>query len=233
MSRAERKSAAERFRRNIQRSNALHRQYLDDRALFSDYDRFANWQLRYLLEYLQDLYEQDGYEDALDFVMSDLAGVGIAGRDRDLERVAPVITSMLPTRALQTIAAAAEMNARVLEVNIAICRSLRADDALPGEITEAAYFDACRSATTFEEFEELTHLIVGLGRTLESLIDMPILGGLLRAMRGPAHAAGFGALQEFLETGYFTFRRIPDVDMFLDILEERMIGVFARIFSEG
>ena len=127
MSRATRKEAAERFRRNIEQSNALHREYLDDEQLFSDYDRFAHWQLKYLLQYFDDLYEQEGYYEALDFIMSDLAGVGIAGRDRDLERVAPIITSMLPTRALQTIAAAAEMNARVLQyqvgrLNEMVCR---------------------------------------------------------------------------------------------------------------
>jgi hypothetical protein len=53
----------------------------------------------------------------------------------------------------------------------------------------------------------------------------------LRAMRGPAHAAGFGALQEFLETGYSTFRLIPDIDHFLGEIEARMIGVFERIYT--
>ena len=233
MSRAARKSAAERFRCNIERSNALHREYLDDAALLTDYDRFASWQLQYLLHYFTDLYAQEGYYEALDFIMSDLAGVGIAGRDRDLQRAAPIITSMLPVRALQTTAAAAEMNARVLEINIGICRCLRVNNRLPDELTEDGYFAACREATTFEECAELTHLIVALGRSLEALIDKPVLGRLLRTMRRPAHAAGFGALQEFLETGFFRFQRIPDVDRFLTEVEDRMIEVFRRIYTEG
>ena len=49
-------------------------------------------------------------------------------------------------------------------------------------------------------------------------------------MRKPAHAAGFGALQEFLETGYVTFRRISDIDQFLELLRERMSEVFERIY---
>jgi hypothetical protein len=49
-------------------------------------------------------------------------------------------------------------------------------------------------------------------------------------MRKPAHAAGFGALQEFLETGYVTFRRISDIDRFLAHLRERMSQVFGRIY---
>ena len=233
MSSSKRNAAAEHFRLNIRQSNELHRQYLDNEQLLRNYDSFATWQLEYLLQYFDDLYAEEGYGAALDFVMSDLAGVGISGRDRDLERVAPLITTMLPLRALQTIAAAAEMNARVLELNIGICRCLLVADRLPDTITEAQYFVACREAARFEECVELVHLITGLGRTLESLVKMPILGGLLRAMRGPAHAAGFGALQEFLETGYFTFRRIQDVDRFLTEIEDRMIEVFTRIYTEG
>ena len=58
-----------------------------------------------------------------------------------------------------------------------------------------------------------------------------MIGITLRAMRAPAHAAGFGALHEFLEKGYRTFREIPDIDHFLGEIEIRMIGVFRRIYT--
>ena len=163
--------------------------------------------------------------------MSALAGVGISRRDHDLERVAPVVTRMLPTNALKTLASAAEMNARVLEVNIAICRSLLVNNALPDLITEPAYCAACREASSLEECSELVHLVTGLGHALKSLIKVPMIGMMLRTMRAPAHAAGFGALQEFLEKGYSTFREIPDIDHFLGEIEGRMISVFERIYT--
>ena len=227
-----RKAAANRFRKYIRRSNELHAAYFVDPDLLDAYDRFASWQLDYLLPFFGDLHSQPGYAEALDFTMSDLAGIGIIERDGDLERAAPAITTMLPRRALETIAAAAKMNAHVLEVNMSICRCLMVDGRLPNEITERDYWLACREASSLDECVELVHLIVGLGRTLRSLIGMPVLGGMLRAMRGPAHAAGFGALHKFLETGYRTFNNIPDIQYFLETIETRMIEIFEMIFTE-
>ena len=227
---SDRKAAAKRFRKYIARSNELHASYLEDPAMLAAYDRFANWQLAYLLPYFDDLHGQPGYTEALDFTMSVLAGIGISGRDDDLERAAPAITRMLPVGALATIAAAAKMNARVLRVNLAICRCLMADGRLPEQITVPDYYRACRAASSLDECAELVHLITDLGRTLSTLIDVPMIGFTLRAMRGPAHATGFGCLQEFLETGYRTFRNIPDIQYFLKVVETRMIEVFETIY---
>ena len=227
---SDRSAAADRFRKYIARSNELHAGYLEDPGMLAAYDRFANWQLQYLLPYFDDLHSQPGYTEALDFTMSDLAGIGISGRDDDLERAAPAITRMLPLGALATIAAAAKMNARVLRVNLSICRCLMVDGRLPEQITAHNYYVACREASSLDECAELVHLITDLGRTLSTLVDVPMIGLTLRAMRGPAHATGFGALQEFLETGYRTFKNIPDIQYFLEVIETRMIEVFETIY---
>ena len=226
-----RQQAADLFREQIRRSNELHIEYLDDPQLLRSYERFANWQLEHLLPFFADLYEQPGYAEAIDFTMNDLAGVGISDRDRDLERAAPAITHMLPLGALQTIAKAAEMNARVLKSNIAICRALLVRNVLPDLITQRKYCIACRKASSLEELVELVHLITGLGRTLKSLVHIPMIGTTLRVMRAPAHAAGFGALQDFLERGYSTFKQIPDIDLFLSEIENRMVEVFTQIHT--
>lgn len=230
MTEPDRKSAAASFRRHIERSNELHAEYQDDPALFADYDRFTRWQLDYLLPLFSDLSAIEGYGEAIDFIMSDLAGVGISSRDRDLARAAPVIGATLPLQALTTLAAAAEANVRVLEINLGICRALLEDGRLPVTMTERRYFEACRETSSYEECLEVVQVVVGLGEALRSLIGVPLIGGTLRAMRRPAHAAGFGALQEFLETGYRTFHRIPDIDHFLEQIRERMARVFDRIF---
>jgi len=231
MAKPRRKAAAAQFRQNIRRSNELHLEYLDDDRLLRNYDRFANWQLDYLLPFFSDLYAKEGYAEAIEFTMSDLAGIDVSHRDHDLERAAPAITTMLPMGALRTIASAAEMNARVLEINIAICRSLAIDDELPDAITEYDYCMACREAASLEECVTLVQLITGLGATLKSLVKMPVLGVTLRAMRAPAHAAGFGVLQTFLENGYRTFKEIPDIEYFLSEIEIRMTRIFERIYT--
>ncbi len=230
MTRPNRKAAATRFRRNIRRSNELHAEYLDDERLLKNYDGFTNWQLEYLLPRFSDLHAKEGYAEAIDFTISDLAGISISSRDNDLERAAPAITNLLPLRALQTIATAAEMNARILEVNIRICRQLQVGNDLPDPISETEYCIACREASSFDECMEIIHLVSGLGGTLKTLVKVPMIGITLRAMRVPAYAAGFAALQEFLESGYLTFRQIPDIEHFLVEIEQRATDVFERIY---
>jgi hypothetical protein len=225
-----RKKAAAKFRRAIARSNALHSEYLVDPLLYASYDRFTRWQLDYMLPFFSDLLEPKGYAEAVDFIVSDLAGVGVSGRDRDIERAAPVIVRSLPTHPLETAAAAVELNARALEINLGICRGLLVRGKLPAVITEREYCIACRKVSSYDECVDLVHLAADLGDTLKRLVRVPLIGGLLRTMRKPAHAAGFGALQEFLETGYVTFRRISDIDHFLELLRERMGEVFERIY---
>lgn len=231
MARLNRKVAANRFREHIRCSNELHVAYLEDEHLLKNYDRFTNWQLEYLLPRFSDLHAREGYARAIDFTVSDLAGISISHRDNDLERAAPAITNLLPLRALETIASAAEMNARILEVNIGICRELQVGNDLPEPITETQYCIACRAASSFDECVEIVHLIGGLGRTLKTLVKIPMIGITLRAMRVPAYATGFVALQEFLENGYLTFRQIPDIEHFLGEIEQRAIEIFERIYT--
>ena len=183
-----------------------------------------------MLPFFDDLLEPEGYAEAVDFIISDLAGVGIAERDHDVERATPIIVRSLPAHALELAAAAAELNAGALEFNLAICRQLLVDGKLPATISEARYCTACRDASSYEECMDLVNLTVALGDGLKTLVRVPLIGMLLRTMRAPAHVAGFGALQEFLETGYLTFRRISDIDSFLELLDARMEKVFDRIY---
>ena len=230
MARSSRKQAATKFRRAIARSNELHAEYIDDAGLYDSYDRFTRWQLDYMLPFFSDLLEPEGYAEAVDFIVSDLAGVGISDRDHDIERATPVIVRSLPAHPLATASAAVELNARALEINLGICRELLVDGDLPPLIAERDYFVACREVSSYDECMDLVRLAVELGETLKRLTRVPLIGGLLRTMRKPAHAAGFGALQVFLETGYLTFRRISDIDRFLELLQERMDQVFERIY---
>lgn len=210
----------------------MHREYVEDERLFQNYERFSNWQFEYLLQFFSDLYGEPGYREAIDFIITDLAGANISDRDRDLERAAGPITTLLPAKALDTAVSAVELNARVVEANIAICRALMIGDELPREITERNYFIASRAALSIDESIELVHLTTRVGRTLSSLVRIPLIGGTLRLMRAPARAAGFAALQQFLETGFSTFRNIPDVDYFLDVFEDRLIEIFSRVHTE-
>src|SRR5210317_2303186 len=139
MSSLKKKAAAKQYRQQIRRCNELHVEYMHDERLRQSYEHFTAWQLDYLLPLFGDLHARTGYSEAIDFIMSDLAGIGISSRDHDLERASPAITTMLPFRALATVAATAEVNARVLEINLAIWQRLTVDKDLPALIREYEY----------------------------------------------------------------------------------------------
>lgn len=226
-----RKSAASKFIEQIRRSNALHLEYLDDKARLLHYERLTLWQHDYLLPFFSDLFVNEGYEEAVEFVVSDLSGTGIASRDRDIERAAALFIRLLPTRALQTLAIGAEMNARVLTINLALCGQLARDGGFPNSIREDLYHRALREVTTLEECTEIIRILGQLGENLDKLVRVPLIGGTLRAMRGPAHAMGYGALHGFLEAGFTTFKAISDVPIFLDLVLGRATEVFERAFD--
>jgi hypothetical protein len=226
-----RQAAARQFETHIRRSNEVHAEYLNDARQYRNYDRFTQWQLDYLLTYFDELRSQDAYADALNFVVSELAGVSVSERDRQLARAAPAVTGLMPLGALQTLAKAATLNARTLEINLNICRQLETGGELPGEITEHGYFVACRKASNYEECMEFLHVALALGRALGPTVRHRVIGLTLKAMNVPAHATGFGDLQMFFEKGYDTFRGIPDLDYFLAHTEERMTTVFRRIYA--
>lgn len=230
MTRGDRKHAAAKFRNAIARSNELHKHYLDDAPLYESYDRFTRWQFDYMLPFFDDLLGPKGYKAAIDFVVSDLAGVGVSERDHEIERATPVIVRTLPTHPLETAAAAVELNVGALEVNLAIWRGLLVDGKLPAEITEADYCRICQRVSSYEECMDLVNLANELGATLKTLVRIPLIGGLLKSMRKPARAAGFGALQSFLEKGFVTFREISDIDKFLDVSHRRMEEIFDHIY---
>ena len=225
--------AAERLRHFTERSNVAHRRYLDDRDLFSSYEAFVDWQIRYMSSFFDDLRVSPDCDAAIDFFISDMTGIGISKRDEDFARVVHIMVRMLPERALVTLAEAMEVNARALEINIAICRDLARQPVEFANLNERDYCVACRRCSTLPEAMELVGMMHDVGHSLDHLIRIPLMGATLRAMRWPARMAGFGSLQEFLETGYRRFHEIEEPGRFLDNLATRVGEVFQRVYGEA
>lgn len=224
-------SAAAQLHKYTDRSNTIHQEYLGDPEALQRYERFVAWQLEYMLPFYEDLRTTADRAAAVDFFVSDLTGINISERDRELAKVVPVMSRMLPAKALNVVATAMQLNARVLGINLSICNALYAEISVNTEITEAMYCSACRRASHLEECLELVHLTAEIGRSLDNVIRIPMMGLMLRAMRTPARLAGFGILQVFLETGYKTFNALQDIDQFLDDMTVRMTYVFTQIFA--
>jgi len=230
MSHEHRQSAAA-LRQPIAAANRLHHRYIDDRSFYKVYSRFIDLQLAYFLPQYDDLRDRPGYDAAIDFVVSDLTGTRIANRDRDLERVAGIMARTLPGKAIDAVILAMDLNARILAINVDIASTLRGKLEKGTAISERDYCLASRKATTFAEFRTLITKSREAGEALDHFAHLPLIRGIAHSMRIPARLAGFGDLQAFLEKGLDTFLDVPDVDEFLDIMEERMTDVFRRVLE--
>jgi hypothetical protein len=146
-----------------------------------------------------------------------------------MDRVMPVMVRFLPDNALVALAEAFELQAISLEYD-----ALMASDMDRCGITDLTMQDYCRvylDCSEREGRERQLLLIRKLGQDLQNLVNKPIINYLLRMLRGPAHAAGFGLLQEFLESGFASFRALEDADHFVDTIYEREWGAMERLFA--
>ena len=73
--------------------------------------------------------------------------------------------------------------------------------------------------------------ILDIGAVLDRLVRHAALGVLLTLARGPARAAGLGALQDFLERGFAAFRASGGAGEFLAAIRERESQLLERLYA--
>ena len=93
------------------------------------------------------------------------------------------------------------------------------------------YCDVYRACSDQPGRKRQIQLIRKLGYDLEMLVRKPLINYLVRLLRAPAHAAGFGSLQEFLESGLVSFRALEDPAYFIETIYEREWSAMQRMFA--
>lgn len=185
------------------------------------------WQGERLACTYADLVAQPRYAAATRFFLEDLYGPkDFSARDQELLRIVPVMERLLPDSAVQTASLAIELEALSERLDHALARALPA-----GALDEASYADAYRRSSSREERLRQIELIAQVGLRLDALVRKPLIGGTLKLMRKPAHLAGLGDLQDFLEAGFAAFRTMGGSDEFLARLRARETEILNRLFS--
>jgi hypothetical protein len=95
----------------------------------------------------------------------------------------------------------------------------------------ASYGRLWRAVAEPAERERQIALMLLVGSSLEGYTRNPLLRHSLRLMRGPAQAAGLGALQGFLERGFDTFRAMRGAAEFLGTVATRERALAAALFG--
>jgi hypothetical protein len=174
------------------------------------------WQAARLAQTYQDLRRDPKFSQAVEFFLSDLYGQDFARRNLELSRVWRYLRSALPAAAIKVMEWAIELETLTLELDQAMVAQLPA-----GPISRTTYTAAYCALGHSEARKRQIELIMDVGEQLSRVAKRPWIALALRSAHAPAHAAGFGVLQDFLERGLAAFRSIEDAVLFLQTIRQR------------
>jgi hypothetical protein len=130
---------------------------------------------------------------------------------------------------LLVLAEAFELQALSLEFDMQMTNAML--DAGWNELNVDRYGHIYRACGRAPERAYQIELIHRLGLALNELVHHRLVLFLIRALRRPARAAGFGLLQDFLEQGLNAFQVMGDGTEFVETIWQREMEVSQRLFA--
>lgn len=228
---------AARFAETIQHLSRL-RQYRQEQPPISHVEmdtslmRLRVWQSERLARTHADLLASHKYGPACRFFLEDIyAPRDFSQRDQDIEYLYAIMSSFLPEFLIKVVRKAIEMNNLTNELDQALCHALFENLGVSDRITAEQYAEAYRICDNFAERGRQIELIGEVGRMVDRGTRIPLIGTTLHLARRPAHRAGWGELQTFLERGYIAFKHMGRADVFLSTIQEREMGILERIYA--
>ncbi|QNP58831.1 FFLEELY motif protein [Paenacidovorax monticola] len=180
-----------------------------------------------------DLLATPRYAPATRFFLQELYGsADYQARDAQFGRIAGALQTLFPQPVVATAVALAQLHAQTEQLDHAMGQAWA---EMPGD-DAARYVAAWRAVGQPHARREQLGRVLDMGRDLARLTRTPGLRTMLRMMRRPAHAAGMGELQRFLEAGFDTFgelaRQRGAVEHFLDTIGDREAALMEQLFQD-
>ncbi len=226
--------AAQTIRDSIADVNALRLHRKGDAPLGAVVATVKALQARRFAGTYADLMASPSFGPAARFFLEELySDTDYTARDQQFARIAGTLQTMFPRPVVDTAVALAVLHAQTENLDQDMGRAwLQADAAAPEAPRYAAAWRAVGQRTGRQL--QLAR-VLAMGRDLARLTRTPGLRTMLRMMRGPATAAGMGALQQFLEAGFDTFgqlsRQRGSVEQFLATIEQREQALMHLLFD--
>jgi hypothetical protein len=200
-------------------------------GLARPYFLLARWQSDRLRQTYADLAGSSRFAPATQFFLEDIYGPrDFSQRDRLGERVVNKMHRLLPAKAMAAIERALHLNRLTRELDQQMVDMLFTRMQV-ADIDGASYAEAYRRCDNRLAREEQITLVDGLGHELDVVVRKPLVQVALRLAHGPAHLAGLGELQDFLERGVAAFLHMQGADEFLATIASRERAILARIWA--
>lgn len=213
-------SAAQAFRRSLESNQEFARKIDGSDFPLTTFQAVQNWQRQRFRDTYADFAARQSDRPACEFFLQELyGGLDFRERDEDVSRVAPVMSRLLPDKALLALSEALQLQRLSLDLDLLMAEELLNTGQF--EIDETGYVQLYRAVGQRHLRELQIGLIRKLGHELRSLTRTPVLLSLVKAVRKPALAAGYGRLQGFLEKGLSAFRQLQDPAGFVEAIYKR------------
>jgi hypothetical protein len=198
-----------------------------DPTLAARVDAVKRYQHRRFARTYSDLLGDARYADAARFFLDDLYGPqDYSERDAQFARIVPALARLFPPSLIGTVADLTALHALAERLDTAMGQALGGDALSPD-----TYLRAWQATGGRADRERQIDLMLSVGRALDGYTRNPVLRHSLKLMRGPARAAGLGALQHLLERGFDTFAGLRGADPFLAVITQRERALAARLFD--
>lgn len=187
------------------------------------------WQAARLARTHADLLENAHFGGAAAFFLADIYDLkDLSERDAAIKRIVPIMTKLLPSAGLETVADAVDLDALTESLDAEMVSVLGSKvRALDGP----SYGQAYRTVGRRADRERQIVLIDHLGHALDHLAHQPFVGSTLAMMRMPARLMGLKDLQDLLERGYDALSGIGDVEVFLRLIMTRERRLMKALFD--
>jgi hypothetical protein len=195
-----------------------------------EFEILQDWQRKRLARSYHDLISQERYQAAGEFFLAELyGGLHFRERDQEMERVLPVMLRMLRDDMILVLAEAFELQSLSLDFDMDMTVALQQSGW--DQLNASRYGEIYRACGRPADRERQIELIRHLGLALNELVHHRLVLWLIRTLRGPARAAGFGLLQSFLEQGLRAFQIMGDGTEFVETIWRSEREVMQRLFA--
>lgn len=223
-------SAADRIRAQMERVAHLRAQAQQD-GLATAVHQVKQLQARRFRATYADFLVDPRHAAATTFFLDELYGEhDFAQRDAQFARIAGAIERLFPEAVADLAVDLAETHALTETLDHQLAAHWLAQEA-DCPYTER-YVRSWRQTGERDARQRQLLVVLHMGQELQRLTRMKSLLIALRLMRGPAHAAGLAALQQFLENGFAAFATMGDARHFLAAIAEREQRWIDALFDE-
>ena len=228
--------AAQTIRNAVSQVSALRLEALGNPALAAGIATVKHFQAERFTQTYADVLRAGPYKGAARFFVDELySGRDFTQRDTQFSRIAGALQTFFPKHVVSTAVALAQLHALTEEIDHEMGRAWVAKGNVASADETQRYMQVWGAVGRREDRSRQLANVLEVGGELDRLTRMPGLRLTLRMMRRPAHAAGLGSLQSFLETGFDTFAAMSGKGTgardFLALIEARESALIEALFS--